>query len=191
MECIQLGADSFLPPRLLKPTVTSSTPPMSDSYKTFLFFSCQVMSDCLQPHGLQPARLPCPSPAPGVCSNSCPLSWWYHLTISSSATLFSSCYPNHSQYQGLFQWVSSSHHLITFCSCIVLEGLAKHLTSAICLAPCGRNYTVSFKKENILHDFLQNSGYIASLQLIKAWVKFNSIKYISRLKQLLRITKYT
>ena len=43
------------------------------------------MSHSLQPHGLQHARLPCPSPSPGTCSNSCPLSWWCHPTISSSA----------------------------------------------------------------------------------------------------------
>ena len=49
------------------------------------------MSSCLQPHRLQHARLPCPSPSPGACSNSCPLSWWCHPTISSSAVLFSSC----------------------------------------------------------------------------------------------------
>ena len=35
--------------------------------------------------------LPCPSPTPGACSNSCPLSWWYHPTISSSVVPFSSC----------------------------------------------------------------------------------------------------
>ena len=45
----------------------------------------------LQPHGLQHSRLPCPSLSPGVCSHSCPLSWWCHPTISSSDTLFSSC----------------------------------------------------------------------------------------------------
>ena len=45
----------------------------------------------LQPHGLQHTRLPCPSVSPGVCSNSCPLSWWCHPTISSSVTPFSSC----------------------------------------------------------------------------------------------------
>ena len=45
-------------------------------------FSCSVMSDSLRPHGLQHARLPCPSPAPGACSNSCPSSWWCHPTIS-------------------------------------------------------------------------------------------------------------
>ena len=49
------------------------------------------MSDSLRPHGLQHARLPCPSPIPRVYSNSCPLSWWYHPTISSSVIPFSSC----------------------------------------------------------------------------------------------------
>ena len=44
------------------------------------------MSDSLQPCELQHARLPCPSPTPGVCSNSCPLSRWCHPTISSSVT---------------------------------------------------------------------------------------------------------
>ena len=54
-------------------------------------FSCSVVSDYLQPHGLQHAWLPCPSPTPGACSNSCPLSRWCHLTISSSVIPFSSC----------------------------------------------------------------------------------------------------
>ena len=49
------------------------------------------MSNCLWPHGLQHARPPCPSPTPGVYSNSCPLSWWCHPTISSSVIPFSSC----------------------------------------------------------------------------------------------------
>ena len=49
------------------------------------------MFDSLHPHGLQHARLPCPSLSSGVCSNSCPLSQWWHLTISSSVTFFSLC----------------------------------------------------------------------------------------------------
>ena len=49
------------------------------------------MSNSLWSHGLQHARLPCPSPTLGVDSNSSPKSWWYHLTISSSAIPFSSC----------------------------------------------------------------------------------------------------
>ena len=47
------------------------------------------MSDSLRPHGLQLARLPCPSPTPKTCSNSCPSSWWCHPTISSSVVPFS------------------------------------------------------------------------------------------------------
>ena len=54
-------------------------------------FSHSVMSDSFRPLGLQQARLPCPSPSPRVCSNSCPLSQRCHPTTSSSVTLFSSC----------------------------------------------------------------------------------------------------
>ena len=54
-------------------------------------FKGSVLSDSLQPHGLQHARLPCPSPTPRACSNSNPLSWWCHKTISSSVMPFSSC----------------------------------------------------------------------------------------------------
>ena len=49
-----------------------------------LLFSLSVMSNSLWPYGLQHARLPCPSPSSGACSNSCPLSWWCHQTILSS-----------------------------------------------------------------------------------------------------------
>ena len=52
-------------------------------------FSRSVMSDFLRPHGPQHDRLPCPSPTPGVYSNSCPLRQWCHPTISSSVVPFS------------------------------------------------------------------------------------------------------
>ena len=54
-------------------------------------FSHRVISDSWQPHGLQHARPPCPSPTPGAYSNSCPLSQWCLPTISSSVVPFSSC----------------------------------------------------------------------------------------------------
>ena len=54
-------------------------------------FSCSVVSDSSWPHGPQHTRPPCPSPTPGVHSNSCPLSRWCHPTISSSVISFSSC----------------------------------------------------------------------------------------------------
>ena len=67
--------------------------------------SLSVMSDSLQPNGLQHARPPCPSPTPGVDSNSCPLSRWCHSTIASSISLML------GKHQALFQWVSSSYQV--------------------------------------------------------------------------------
>ena len=55
-------------------------------------------------------RHPCPSPALGVYSNSCPLSWWCHPTDSSSVVTFSSCLQSFPA-QGLFKWVSSLHQV--------------------------------------------------------------------------------
>ena len=72
-------------------------------------FSQSVMSDSLQPHGLQHARFPYPPPTPGACSNSCPSHWWCRSTIASSDFPFSSF--NLSQHQGLFQWVSYLHQV--------------------------------------------------------------------------------
>ena len=54
-------------------------------------FNHLVVSDSLRPHGLQHTRPPCPSPTPGVYSNSCLLSRWCHPTISSSVIPLSSC----------------------------------------------------------------------------------------------------
>ena len=65
-------------------------------------FCPSVVSNSLQPHELQYARPPCPSPTPGVYPNSCPLSWWCHPTISSSVVPFSSC-PQSFPVSGSFQ----------------------------------------------------------------------------------------
>ena len=56
----------------------------------FLLFS-HLRCLTLQPRGLQHAQLPCPLLSPGICSNSCALSQWYYLTISSSIAIFSFC----------------------------------------------------------------------------------------------------
>ena len=64
------------------------------SHKTNKICVCgSTAQSCLTvwPHGLQHTSLPCPSQSPGVCSNSCPLSQWCHLTISCSVSPFSSC----------------------------------------------------------------------------------------------------
>ena len=65
--------------------------PISNPYQfSSVQVSCSVVSNSFWPHGLQHARPPCPSPTPGVHSNSCPLSQWCHPTISSSLIPFSS-----------------------------------------------------------------------------------------------------
>ena len=72
--------------------------------------SLSVMPHSLQPHGLQHARHPCPSPTPGVYSNSPPSSRWCRPTISSSLVPFS-CFWS-SPASGIFQWVNSSHQVV-------------------------------------------------------------------------------
>jgi len=57
-----------------------------------VLFSGSVMSSPLWSHGLQHPSLPCSSPSPGACSNSCPLSQWCYLTILSSVAPVSSCF---------------------------------------------------------------------------------------------------
>ena len=63
---------------------------LEESKLSSVQFSRSVVSHSLQPHGLQHTRLPCPSPTPRADSNSCPLHWWCHPTISSSVIAFSS-----------------------------------------------------------------------------------------------------
>ena len=69
-----------------------------------------VVSESLQPHGLQHARPPCLSPTPGVHSDSHPSSQWCHPAISSPVAP-SPPAPNPSQHQGLFQRINSSHEV--------------------------------------------------------------------------------
>ena len=69
--------------------VLSCSPPQPQF--SLVQLSHSVVSDSLWPHGLQHARPPCPTPSSGAYTNSCPLSQWCHLTISSSVVPFSSC----------------------------------------------------------------------------------------------------
>ena len=73
------------------PTVSQMLLNMFRFLPTYIQFSHSVMSNSLQPHELQHARPPCPSPTPGVHLNSCPSSRWCHPAISSSVVPFSSC----------------------------------------------------------------------------------------------------
>ena len=83
VSCIGRQFFTAVPPK--KPVLCQKTVHSS------VQFSSSVVSDSLRPHGLQHARLPCPSPTPGACSNSCPWSRWCHPTISSCVVPFSSC----------------------------------------------------------------------------------------------------
>ena len=106
-------------------------------------FNCKVMFDALWPHRLQHARLPCPSLSSKVCSNSCPLSWWCHPTISSSVTLFSVCpqsfsasgsfpmsWPFTSGGQSIGTWTSASVFLMN-----IEDWIPLRLTGLISCSP--------------------------------------------------------
>ena len=73
------------PPALAGGFFIAEPPGKPNGIFSSVHFCHSVISDSLQPHGLQHSKLPCPSLFPGVSSNSCPLSRWCYLTISSSA----------------------------------------------------------------------------------------------------------
>ena len=86
-------------------------------------FSRSVMSDSLRSHEPQHARPPCPSPTPRVYSNSCSLSQWCHLTISSSVVPFSSClqsFPTSGSFQMSQLFVSGGQNIGVSASISVL-----------------------------------------------------------------------
>ena len=89
-------------------------------------FSCSVMSDSLRPHELQHARPPCPSPTPGVHSDSCPSSEWCYPAISSSVIPFSSCpqsFPAWGSFpmSQLFTWGGQSIGVSTLASVLPMN----------------------------------------------------------------------
>ena len=88
-----------------------------------LQFSCSVMSDSLWPHGLQHARPTCPSSTSRAYSNTCPLSQWWHPTISSSAVPFSSClqsFPASASFQMSLFFTSGGQSIGVLASASVL-----------------------------------------------------------------------
>ena len=125
----------FLSPGFLpKPGIKSASPtwqadhlPLSHlvSHKSLLLlFSFLVVSDSLQLCGLQHARLPCTSPSPRACSNSCPLSLWCHQTISSSVV------PSSSSLQSF--WASGSFPMSHF---FALDGESIGASASVSVLP--------------------------------------------------------
>ena len=131
-------------------------------------FSHSVVSNSLWPHGLQHARPPCPSPTPGVYPNSCSLSRWCHLTISSSVAPFSSCLQSFTssgsfQMSELFAWGGQSLGVSASISVLpmntqdwsfrmdwldllavqgTLKSLLQHHSSKALIFPCSAFFTV-------------------------------------------------
>ena len=92
-------------------------------------FSHSVMCDSLWPHESQHTRPPCPSPTPGVYPNSCPLSRWCHLTISSSVVPFSSClqsFPTSGSFQMSQLFASCGQNVGVSASTSVLPTNTQH-----------------------------------------------------------------
>ena len=122
--------------------------------RVLLLFTASVVSDSLRSHGLQHARLPCPSPSPGLRSNSCPLSWWCPPTISSSVAPFSSCcqsFPASGSFQMSHFFTSGSQSIRVSASASVLPVniqdwfplrwtgcvcVYAHLVAQLCLTLC-------------------------------------------------------
>ena len=92
---------------------------------TEVYICChQVMSNSLQPHGLQHTRAPCPSPSPRVCPSSCPLSHWYHPNISSSCIPFSSClqsFPTSRSFPVSWLFTSGGQNIATSASVLPIN----------------------------------------------------------------------
>ena len=118
------------------------SPICSHCRSTLNQFSCLVVSDSLQPRGLQHAKFACPSSTPGACSNSCPSSQWYHPTISSSAIPFSSCLQSFpalgsfpmSQFFSLLQHHSSKASILQQSAFFMVQLSHLHMTTGKTIA---------------------------------------------------------
>ena len=143
-------------------------------------FSCSVVSACLQPHGLQHTRLPCPSPFPRACSNSYPLSWRCHLNISSSVTPFSSCpqyFPAMEPFLKSRLFTSGSHNIGSSASATVLpmniqDWLPLRLTGLISLLSKGLSRL--FSKSTVQkHQFYSTQPSLWFNSHIQTWLLKN------------------
>ena len=138
---------------------------------TLLFFSSvqfshSVMSNFLQPHGLQHARIPCPSPTPGVYPNSCSLSQWCHPTFSFSVIPFSSClqsFPAWGSFQ-MSQFFTSGDQSIGVLASVSV--LPLNIQDCITL---GRTGWISFAAQGTLKSLLQQHSSKASILLGSAF----------------------
>ena len=122
------------------------------------------MSKSLWPHGLYNTRLPCPSLSPRVYSNSCPLNWWCHPTISSSVTLFSSCFQSFPVSSSFSMSQLFTSGLISFKMDLfdilagqgTLKSLLQHYSSEASILQCSAFFTVQLS-----HPYMTTGKTIA------------------------------
>ena len=128
-----------------------------DQTSQFCCCCCSVAQSCptLQPHGLQHARPPCPSPTPGVYSNSCPLSQWCHPTKLSSVVPFSSCLQSlpASEYFPVSQFLTSGGQSIGVSASTSVLPMNTHDWS-----PLGWTGWISLQSKGLLSLLQQHSS---------------------------------
>ena len=154
------------------------------------------MSHSLRPHGLEHTRLLCPSLPPGVCSNSCPLSWWCHPSISSSVTPFSShlqSFPASGTFPVSQLFSTDGHSIgasasasispfsecsgsisftIDWCGLAVqgtLKSLLQHYNSKASILSCSAFFMVQLSCPNI-HDYWKKTQLIVNLYVLVSGV---------------------
>ena len=136
--------------------------------KLLVQFSCSVVLDSLQPHGLQRARPSCPSPTPGAYSNSCPSHQWCHPTISSSVVPFSShlqSFPASGSFQMSQFFTSGGQSIGVSASASVLPMNIQDWF------PLGWTGWISLQSKGHSRDLLQHHSS-------KAWILWHSAFFI-------------
>ena len=143
-------------------------------WRIISLFGCWVMSNSLPLHGLQHARLPCPPLSPRVCSNSCSLSQWCYLAISSSASPFSFClqsFPASGSFpmSQLFPPGGQSIGASALVLLINVQGWSLELTGLISLV--SRRLSRAFSSTTIQkHQFFSSLHYLWSNSHISTWL---------------------
>ena len=127
------------------------------------------MSYSLQAHKLQHARLPCPSLFSGVCSNSCPLSWWCHPTISSSVTPFFSCsqsFPTSGSFPVNWLFISGGQSIVA--SALVFQWIFR---------------LISFRIDRLISSLPKGLSRVFSSTSLKASLHWCSTFFMVQLSQ--------
>ena len=149
--------------------------------RQLLLFSGSVMSDSAAPW----TRLPCPSPSPGTGSNSCPLSWWWHPTISSSVAVFSSCtqsFPASGSFPISWLFTSGDQSIGASASASTLPmniqgGLPLELTGFICLQSEGLSRVFSSTTVQSISSLVLSLLYGPALKTVHDYWKNHSFDH--------------